>query len=375
MQNYKKSIFFVITGLGPGGAEKTLVELISELTKLRRFEIHVYALTNLNFFQPALKDLGVTVKYIPIGFNCTWIIRTVECFCAMRRHRPIVSTWLYHADIFGGVLAKIAGIKDIIWSARQSNLSFRANSLSIYLLIRVCAAASHFIPRNVISCAFAAKDSHLSLGYKSSSLRVIHNGYDHTKYPKLCKKDLAEKYSKAERFRIIHIGRNDVQKNQFCFLQVADLVSREFPNAEFLLIGSRVKMLENTLDFKQFSNIKLGKNLFLEDETKHLEKVLKTCHCLVQTSLGEGFPNVVAEACLAGVPVVATDVGDTKLILGGTIDLVTGCEPEVLAATVIQVLNKDLDSLIDLIYENQNFVKNNYSLDKMTQQYLDAFGV
>lgn len=374
MSKFKKSIFFVITGLGQGGAEKTLVELISQMKKRDSFYIRVFVLTNLNFFQPVLEKLGIQVNFIPIGFNFTWIKQTIIFFREIRQYKPIVSTWLYHADIFGGILARIAGVRNIIWSARQTNLSFKANPFKVYLAIRICAFASYFIPREVVSCAYSAKQSHLMVGYNKSNLKVIQNGYDVSKVFKLCKNNLTKKYSVVKQIKIIHIGRNDFQKNQLGFLQVAELISKELPNTEFLMIGSRVTLLENMVDMSQFPHIKLGHNLFLMDETENIQEIFKSSHCLVQTSVGEGFPNVVAEACLAGVPVVATDVGDTKFILGETLELISPFDPKFLSAKVIHVLNMDIKAKLDLIYRQHNFVKKNFSIDKMTQQFLDLFG-
>ena len=58
----------------------------------------------------------------------------------------------------------------------------------------------------------------------------------------------------------------------------------------------------------------------------------------VSSSLGEGFPNAVAEGMATGIPTVATDVGDTRVLLGDSLYLVPPAQPERLATAIMTLL-------------------------------------
>ena len=59
---------------------------------------------------------------------------------------------------------------------------------------------------------------------------------------------------------------------------------------------------------------------------------------LVNSSYGEGFSNVLGEAMACGVPCVATDVGDSSLVIGDAGQLVPPKDPAALKTAMQKVL-------------------------------------
>lgn len=111
---------------------------------------------------------------------------------------------------------------------------------------------------------------------------------------------------------IANIGRLSPEKGQREFLQAACELAPRRPDIKFILvgIGPDRKMLERFV-----ADNGLVHAVTFADYRSDMINVYNGLDLVVQSSYTEGMPNVVLEALLMEVPVIATDVGGTAEIV------------------------------------------------------------
>ena len=85
------------------------------------------------------------------------------------------------------------------------------------------------------------------------------------------------------------------------------------------------------------------------------------------SSFGEAFPNVVGEAMACGVPVVATDVGDTRSIIGASGEIVPPQRPDLLSAAW-ERMRLRLGSDSRLLEAARAAIVGRFSVDQMVER-------
>ncbi len=90
--------------------------------------------------------------------------------------------------------------------------------------------------------------------------------------------------------------------------------------------------------------------------------------CL-SSAWGEGFPNVIGEAMAAGVPCVATDVGDSAIVIGDAGVVVPLRDEEALAAGIESLLTMPLEVRHVLGVRARDRIEMNYTLGAIVEQY------
>ncbi len=310
-------ILHIITGLGDGGAENTLYKIC----KYDRSNQHVViSLKGPDKYFSLLKKIDIKVccinmKFFSI-FKFFYLIKLLLFF------KPdIVQTWLVHGDFIGGIAARLAGLKNIVWNVRYSNLERQKIKLTTFLLLKILTKLSFFLPRSIVVVSKSARLNCIELGYCKKKLNFIPNGYDLSILkPNKNQKTYFKKKLKINKQTILigTVARYDPKKDHINLLKAISLIRSRNKNFLCILVGYNIDK-NNTNLVKEIKRLNLFKYVKLLGQKNDISQIMNGLDVYVQSSgYGEGFPNVVAESMACGTPCVVTDVGDAAFIVGKT---------------------------------------------------------
>ena len=125
-----------------------------------------------------LEECGVTVSTLNIPRGRLTFTGLFKLYRLIKEVRPnVVQTWMYHSDLIGGVVARLAGVKAIAWGIRHVNHDPAQNNRAALLITRLCAGLSGWVPKKIVSCSIKATRLHQALGYCPNKFINIPNGY------------------------------------------------------------------------------------------------------------------------------------------------------------------------------------------------------
>ncbi|MDP2039894.1 glycosyltransferase family 4 protein [Algoriphagus sp.] len=180
---------------------------------------------------------------------------------------------------------------------------------------------------------------------KKSKIEVIHNGIPYGEYLEdypSAKKELGLPISPIT-FGMI--GRINPGKGQLFFLELADQLSKKYPNTHFILVGDPFPGYESILEEikKEIRDKSLETRVTYLGFREDIPKVMAALDVFVLPSiLPDSFPTVILEAMAAGKPVVATQSG-------GASEMVSDGETGFLIP--ISSVEKGVDALEKLIQD------------------------
>jgi glycosyltransferase involved in cell wall biosynthesis len=322
----------VITGLGVGGAEMMLVKLLSAIDR-DRFQSHVISLSSDLALSASVRDMRIPVDVLDVAPSVRSVLPAVlRTRRLLRNAAPdIVQTWLYHADLVGGLAAKWLDVP-VIWNVQTSTIDPAAISRRTVRVVKLCAMTSN-LPRSIVSCSRAAVGIHKALGYHDK-FRVIPNGTDLDvfKPDDDARNAVRTELNVSDDVPVIGMAaRYHAQKDHPNFLAAAADLVNTHPNVRFALCGLGLDAANHELTTLIHSR-GLDRHVLLMGLRRDVSRVLNAfdIHTL-SSAFGEGFPNVLGEAMAAGVPCVVTDVGDSAMIVGDTGVAVPPRDPAALA--------------------------------------------
>jgi glycosyltransferase involved in cell wall biosynthesis len=206
----------------------------------------------------------------------------------------------------------------------------------------------------------------IELGAPEEKTRVIPNGIDVPFYSQVSRQ-------KKHGFHVGLVGRVVPIKDIKTFISMAKIVSEAIPEAVFHCIGPTD---EDTGYFEDcqilVDSLKLADRFHFAGR-QDVREYYSFLDVLLLTSVREAQPLVILEAYCAGVPVVATRVGNVAELLDYDERFIASSkDPEKLAAGVAYIHGhpEEIDAIVE---KNRERVVRFYDRDKVFQTYGDLY--
>lgn len=309
----RKKVLFLIHDLGPGGAEKVLVNLVNHMDA-KSFDITVLALfdggINRKFLAPHI-NYQFCFSKMPRGNSHMMKICSPKCL-----HRYLIKgTYDIEISYLEGVCARIIGgcenreTKLITWihieqQKRKEAASFRSKREALD-----CYRKFH----KIVCVSEAVRESFLKCFPIDVPLEVCYNTNDSEKILKLAKEPVPKEMVLGEAFSMVGVGKLLKRKGFDRILKIAYRLKKEgYPIRIYLLgNGPKKKKLEDYVKKHQ-----LESNVTFLGYQVNPYKYIKRSDLFVCASLAEGFSTAATEALILGVPVCTVEVSGMKEMLG-----------------------------------------------------------
>lgn len=296
-----RKVFYLITGLHIGGAERLLLDTVKELDK-ERFEPVVCALVGGGLI-PRFEALGV--KVYDLGMKRKW---DLAAFARLKRileeERPdILHTHLFHADLIGRILARMCRIPIVITTLHM--LEFTRKFLHYNLPDRW---ASRFNDE-LIAVSQAVKDGFIKTEkLDGSKITVIQNGVaDLPEVSEEARRNARERLTYGVGPVIGIVSRLDIpRKGHPVLFRAIHRLRQRYPEIVCAVIGSGpgLPVLQ-----EEIRRLGLESHVVFVGAQEQVAPWLAAIDVFALPSLHEGFPMAIIEAMAARKPIVATPVG------------------------------------------------------------------
>ena len=367
---------FITSSLTTGGAEMMLLKLLQHLDR-SRFDPYVVSLRTMGEVGPSIEALGIPVLALGMNPGLPNPLMLFKLVRYLRAVKPdVVQTWMYHADLFGGVAARLAGCPHVVWGLRNSNLDPQLTKRATLRVVRACAAVSSWLPSRILSCSTRAVAVHAAVGYQADKMHVIPNGFDLGRFQPdgQARQSVRAELGLAPATPLVGLmARYDPQKNHAGFIEAAALLHQHLPDLHFVLAGGAIDVTNAALTGAIQAH-GLAQHMHLLGRRDDMPRLMAALDVLASSSsFGEAFPNVLGEAMACGVPCVVTDVGDSAEIVGNTGRVVQAGDMQGLSMQMIELLRLPQAQRLALSRQASERVADNYEIGLVAGLYASFY--
>lgn len=361
-----QKLAFIIRDLGYGGAQRQLVTLAASLDR-REFDvtvIHFYG----GALESRLREAGV--ETVCVGKTHRWdlggfFFRLVRI---VRSIRPdILHGYLTESNVMTVCLKPFCPGAQIVWGLRDSQTDAHLWGILGRLSFRLARLVSRHADL-IIANSRCGREYYSRLGYPKSKMAVVANGIDTARFR-------PDPVGRNQMRRELGIGEGDIlfgligrlhaKKDHPMFLRAAAQLAARQPHVRFVCVG------DGPADY--FAELhRLAAELGIADKViwngarPDMPPLYNALDALVSSSaFGEGFSNVIGEAMACGTPCIATNVGDSALVIGRPEFCVPAGDSAALAAAMTRFAELTPEELSALKKQARSRIEDHFTVATM----------
>lgn len=375
MSQAPSTILHLITELNMGGAEQMLYKLVTRMER-KRFRCIVVSMTDKGPIGDKIAASGIDVLPLGMGLGRPTLSGLSRLYHLLKQESvDLIQTWLYHADLLGLLVGRMAGTHRVIWGIRCSNMHLRNYRPLTALTVRLCGLMSPLTDAIVVNSE-QGMDVHRRRGYHTERMIWIPNGFETDRfYPDESAREwLLNDLGLTDDVVLIGlVARYDPMKDQTGFLRAASIVAEEEDTSHFVMVGRGIDQNNREL-MPYLDHPRLKGRVHLLGLRHDIPRIVAALDIATSSSaFGEGFSNTIGEAMSCGVPCVVTDVGDSARIVGDTGLVVPKGDPEALTGGWLQLLRLGREGRRALGESARSRVLQNFEIGKVVRQFEEFY--
>jgi N-acetylgalactosamine-N,N'-diacetylbacillosaminyl-diphospho-undecaprenol 4-alpha-N-acetylgalactosaminyltransferase len=313
-------VTFLINSFSSGGAEKVLSILSSELVK-ENYKVEIIFLEKNEFYHLPKKvkktylsnfdgtQSGI-IKLIQMPFLAYKLSKYIK-----KNNITIVQSHIFRANYIN-VLAKLFGSNhkaQVVTTGRVSRYLEQGllGKVNLFLISSLYKRADL-----IISKAQGMENDMQKLFNFSNFKEVINNPYDIKKIRELKDEEVKDFNFRKDKLYLISVGRLIKLKRNNDLIEALNLLDKKY---EILFVGHGEE--KDNLE-KLAKELNLERRVHFIGQVNNPYKYIAKCDFFINCSESEGFPNVLVEAMICGVPVISSDcVSGPREILAPDTDI------------------------------------------------------
>jgi glycosyltransferase involved in cell wall biosynthesis len=371
----KTKIVHIINSFEYGGAEMMLGNLLARADRAR-FEPVVVSLIDAMTLADRVVAAGVPIRVLGMKPGVPDPRGVARLARLLRRERAgVIQTWMDHSNLIGGLAARLSTRCPLVWGVHHANHLPGLTKRTTLMTVAACARLSRGVPSAIVCCSEAARTAYRERGFAAAKLTVIPNGFDTEAFrPDPSARDsVRRELGLGSETRLVGlVARYDPFKDHANFLRAAGELGAAYSDVHFLMCGQGVDE-SNAALVAQVEGLGLRGRCRLLGPRRDVARIQASLEVAASSSVSEAFPLAVGEAMSCGVPCVATDVGDSALIVGDAGRIVPPRDPGALAGAWRDLLDLDPDPRRRLGSAARRRIRERYDLEVITRRYEDLY--